>query len=418
MKIVRLIAREIFDSRGMPTIACDVFLDNGHHVTAAVPSGASCGEHEVLEMRDGGDRLFGKGVLKAIHAIEHVVAPALLGKSPELVVIDAILSELDGTQNKNILGGNVTLAVSMAICRAQAYVQQQEVYECIAELIGSESVSLPFPLVNVFNGGLHSFNNFPIQEIMLVPIGAQNFKISFEYAITVFHALQELLQKDKKSIAVGDEGGFAPCFTSLQEPFDYIMQALEKTNLKDVFVVAIDVAANQFYDKKTKTYYWMNKALSSHEMIDIYQNLAANYPLYSIEDGLSEYDIHGWQHLYKTLGGTLQIVGDDLFVTQAQRIIKGQEEEYANGAIIKPNQVGTLSEAFEALDACRATGMNSIVSHRSGETNDDFIADFAVGVSAGQIKIGGPCRGERIAKYNRLLAIEEQLTMGLLDTFE
>lgn len=418
MKIVRLIGREIFDSRGIPTIACDLFLDDGSQVTASVPSGASCGDHEVVEMRDGGTRLFGKGVSKAVHLIDHVVAPALLGKDPELVVIDAILSELDTTKSKSVLGGNVTLAVSMAACKAQAHVQQQEVYESIAELIGSESVSLPFPLVNVFNGGVHAYNNFPLQEIMLVPIGAQNFKLSFESAVTVFYTLKELLQRDKKSISVGDEGGFAPLFNTIYEPFDYIMQALDQTKLQDVFVLAIDAAANQLYDKKTKTYQWFNKAHSYKDMIMLYQDLASKYPLYSLEDGLAEDDVHGWQHLYEALGSSLQIVGDDLFVTRAERIKNGIEQGYANSAIIKPNQVGTLSEAFDSLDTCKAMGINSIVSHRSGETNDDFIADFAVGVSAGQVKLGGPCRGERIAKYNRLIAIEENLTMGLLDKAE
>ncbi|MFT6765537.1 MAG: enolase [Alteromonas naphthalenivorans] len=415
MKIARVSGREIFDSRGIPALMCEIALDDGSIVTASVPSGASCGQHEAKELRDGGDRLFGKGLLKAIHNLDHVVAPVLVGKEPDIMVADALLINLDGTQDKSKLGANVMLAASIAVCKAQAVMHQREVFELIAELYGSESVSLPFPLVNVINGGAHATNGFPIQEIMLVPVGAQNFRISLEYALTVFRELKRILVKNNKSTGVGDEGGFAPFFENVYEPFDYLVQALENTKLKDFFVLAIDVAANQFYDSKKKTYSWYGAQISSKELLDFYKKLADSYPLYSIEDGMAEEDVEGWKAMYKAFGSSLQIVGDDIFVTQAKRIQKGFDQELVNGVIIKPNQVGTVSEALEAASLCHAAGANVIVSHRSGETNDDFIADFAVGTSSGQIKIGGLCRGERIAKYNRLLYIEDMLTMALLD---
>lgn len=415
MKIARLSGREIFDSRGVPALACEIALEDGTFIEASVPSGASCGQHEAKELRDGDDRLFGKGLLKAVHNLDHVVAPALVGKIPDVMVADALLMNLDGTPDKSKLGANVMLAASIAVCKAQAVVHQREMFELIAELYGSESVSLPFPLVNVINGGAHANNGLAIQEIMLVPVGAQNFRISLEYALTVCHELKNILIKNNKSTGVGDEGGFAPFFENAYEPFDYLVQALETTGLKDFFVLAIDVAANQFYDEKNKTYLWEGKQVSSQDMLAFYQKLADTYPLYSIEDGMAEGDTQGWKDLFASLGSKLQIVGDDIFVTQTERIAQGFKDGIANGVIIKPNQVGTISETLEAITLCHTTGANVIISHRSGETNDNFIADLAVGTSAGQIKLGGPCRGERMAKYNRLLYIEDILTMGLLD---
>lgn len=415
MKISKLTGREIFDSRGMPTLSCELILDDGTFITASVPSGASCGSHEALELRDGGERLFGKGLLKAIHNLDHIVAPALVGKIPDVMVSDALLMNLDGTPNKNKLGANVMLAASVAVCKAQAVVQEKEPFELIAELYGSESVSLPFPLVNVINGGAHATNGLPIQEIMLVPVGAQNFRISLEYAVTVFYELKQILLKENKTTGVGDEGGFAPSFKTVYEPFDYLVQALENTGLKDFFVLAIDVAANEFYDQKSKKYNWFNEKRTAEQMIELYQELADSYPLYSIEDGMAEDDWEGWTQLFEKLGSSLQIVGDDIFASQTKKIAAGLEIGVANGVIIKPNQVGTLSETLEAITLCHSAEVNVIISHRSGETNDDFIADLAVGTSAGQIKAGGPCRGERMAKYNRLLYIEDMLTMGLLD---
>ncbi len=415
MKIARLSGREIFDSRGVPALVCEIALDDGTFIAASVPSGASCGSNEAKELRDGGDRLGGKGLLKAVHNLDHIVAPALVGKEPDVMVADALLISLDGTSDKSKLGANVILAASIAVCKAQAAAHEREVFELIAELYGSDSISLPFPLVNVINGGAHANNGLAIQEIMLVPVGAQNFRISLEYALTVFHELKKILIKNNKATGVGDEGGFAPSFETVYEPFDYLSQALESTGLKDFFVLAIDVAASQFYNAESKTYQWEGKQLSSKEMVSFYQKLADTYPLYSIEDGMAEDDIEGWKELFNALGDKLQIVGDDIFVSQTKRIASGFTEGIANGVVIKPNQVGTVSEALEAITLCHAAGANVVVSHRSGETNDDFISDLAVGTSAGQIKIGGPCRGERMAKYNRLLYIEDILTMGLLD---
>lgn len=415
MKIARLSGREIFDSRGVPALACEIELEDRTLITASVPAGASCGQHEAKELRDGGDRLFGKGLLKAVHNLDHVVAPVLVGKVPDVMVADALLLSLDGTPDKSKLGANVMLAASIAVCKAQAAVDEREIFELIAELYGSESVSLPFPLVNVINGGAHANNGLAIQEIMLVPVGAQNFRVSLEYALVVFNELKNILIKKNKSTGVGDEGGFAPFFETVYEPFDCLVEALENTKLKDFFVLAIDVAANQFYNSKNKTYQWEGKEVSSQDMITFYKRLADSYPLYSIEDGMAEEDTQGWKDLFEALGSKLQIVGDDIFVTQTKRIARGFTEGLANGVIVKPNQVGTISEALEAVTLCHTAGANVIISHRSGETNDDFIADLAVGTSAGQIKLGGPCRGERMAKYNRLLYIEDMLTMGLLD---
>lgn len=415
MKIARLSGREIFDSRGVPALACEIGLDDGTFVVASIPAGASCGQHEAKELRDGGDRLFGKGLLQAVHNLDHIVAPLFVGREPDTMVADALLLNLDDTPDKSKLGANVMLAASIAVCKAQAAAHQREMFELIAELYGSESVSLPFPLINVINGGVHANNGLVIQEIMLVPVGAQNFRVSLEYAVTVFHELKSILIKKNKSTGVGDEGGFAPFFESVYEPFDCLVEALENTKLKDFFVLAVDMAANQFYDEVHKVYQWEGKKISSQEMLEFYQKLVETYPLYSIEDGMAENDIQGWKKLYDTFGSALQIVGDDIFVTQTKRIAKGFEEGLVNGVIIKPNQVGTISETLEAIALCHEAEANVIVSHRSGETNDDFIADLAVGTSAGQIKIGGPCRGERMAKYNRLLYIEDMLTMGLLD---
>lgn len=415
MKIARLSGREIFDSRGVPALACEIALEDGTFVMASVPSGASCGSHEAKELRDGGDRLLGKGLLKAVHNLDHIVGPALIGKEPDVMIADALLLNLDGTSDKSNLGANVTLAASIAVCKAQAAAHERDVFELVAELYGSESVSLPFPLINVINGGVHTNNGLAIQEIMLVPVGAQNFRVSMEYALNVFHELKNILIKNNKATGVGDEGGFAPFFESVYEPFDYLMEALNNTGLKDFFVLAIDAAATQFYDAQMQMYKWEGKEISSKEMLTFYQKLADSYPLYSIEDGMAEDDIEGWKELFNAFGDKLQIVGDDIFVTQVKRIASGLTEGLANAVIIKPNQVGTVSEALEAITLCHTAGANVVISHRSGETNDDFIADLAVGTSAGQIKIGGPCRGERMAKYNRLIYIEDMLTMGLLD---
>lgn len=416
MKIKKVIGREIFDSRGLPTVSCEITLENGVTVKSSVPSGKSCSKKEAFELRDHDkNRLMGQGVLKAIHNIEYTIGSKIIGQEPDLVAIDDILQDLDATPDKRILGANATLAVSMAVCKAQAAAQNLELFEMIAELYGAESVSLPFPLLNVFNGGVHADNHFPIQEIMLVPIGAQNFRASLEASVTVFYELKRLLQEAKKSTAVGDEGGFCPVFATEYEPFDFIVTALKNTDNQDLFRIGLDVAADQLYNQKTGMYRWKQGEKTSEQLFAFYKKLEREYPLFSIEDGFSQDDIEGWKMLFEQFGNTLQIVGDDIFATNSQEIIKGVEQEIANAVIIKPNQIGTVTETFQAIAVCQEVGMNAIISHRSGETNDTFIADLAVGTSSGQIKAGAPCRGERMAKYNRLLEIEETLTMDLLN---
>jgi enolase len=415
VKIAKVIGREIFDSRGVPTVLCEMLLDDGTFVVASVPSGASRGKHEAFELRDHDDRLMGNGVSKAIHNVEYIIGPAIIGKEPDVAIIDEAIRELDPSVDKRKLGANATLAVSMAACRAQAAVNEIELFELIARLYDAESMSLPFPLFNVLNGGAHVNNGFPIQEIMLVPVGAQNFRVSFEAAVTVFYELKRLLDKDGKSTAVGDEGGFAPRFENDKEPFDFLMKAINNTGNESLFTIAIDVAASQLYDENTGKYNWNGQEKTSEDLLAFYKSLLEDYPLYSIEDGFAETDLDGWHTLFHELGGTLQIVGDDIFVTSVPAISKGLEQEVANAAIIKPNQIGTITETLEAISFCHENNMNAIVSHRSGETIDTFIADLAVGTSAGQIKAGGCSRGERIAKYNRLLLIEDILTMSLLD---
>lgn len=409
MKISAVHGREIYDSRGMPTIECTLVLANGTEIITSVPSGLSRSSYEARELRDGGIRLMGTGVLKAIDNLEQIIAPALIGKVPDLVLMDQELIDLDGTENKSLLGANTLLAVSMAVCKAQAYVHEMETYELIAHLCDAETVSLPFPMFNVINGGVHAHNNLMIQEFMIVPTGANNFRESLEIAITVFHELKKILAKQGKSTNVGDEGGFAPALDNDQQAFDFIVNAIDHLDkdLQDSVVIAIDVAASQLYDRTTNTYRWHGKRVQAEELANIYAELLDTYPIYSIEDGMSEFDEHGWRYMMNQFGDSIQIVGDDLFATNSRRIIHGIENNLANAALIKPNQVGTVTETLQALMWCKSNDVNTIVSHRSGETNDTFIVDLAVGSNAGQIKAGGCSRGERMAKYNALLHIED-----------
>jgi enolase len=411
MKIISVAAREIYDSRGNPTIECTVELENGKRAKASVPSGMSRGTHEAFELRDGGIRLMGQGVQKAVQAIETVIAPALMGHDVNFIQVDALLRELDGTENKSVLGGNTILAVSMAVCRAQAIAEQVELYELMAYLCEFETVSLSYPMFNMINGGAHASNHLQVQEFMVIPVGINSFHAAMEAGSDFFHILKKLLEQKGYSTAVGDEGGFAPAFDHEQQALDFLMETIEymQHEYGISMMIALDVAASQFYDKKMKMYHWQGKLVSSDEMIDWYKKLAETYPLYAIEDGLAEDDWQGWVNLYDALGSKIAIVGDDLFATNAERIYQGIDANVANTVIIKPNQVGTVTEALQAIKLCKAHGKNVIVSHRSGETNDSFIADLAVAASAGQIKAGGLSRGERLAKYNRLLEIENQL---------
>ena len=419
MKITSVSAREIFDSRGFPALECEIVLDESVPLTASVPSGASCGPYEAFEMRDrDSDRLMGFGLQKAIQILEGEIAPELIGRKPDVVEFDLKMIEMDGTPQKIRLGGNTMLAVSMALCKAQAYANELQTYELIAQLCDFESVSLPFPMFNIINGGAHAQTGMQIQEFMIVPTGASSFRASLELATIVFHTLGELLRKQGKITGVGDEGGYAVAFLNEREALDNIMEAINFSGVdrEGDFVLALDIAASQFYDPITKLYNWRNTPTTSQELIQEYVSLAAHYPLYSIEDGLGYDDHEGWQALTEALGEKLQIVGDDLFATNPHRIAEGMEKGLANAAVIKPNQIGTVIETLQAVKLCKEHGFNTVVSHRSGETNDTFIVDLAVGTSAGQIKAGGPSRGERMAKYNEMLRIEDNLVLGVFES--
>lgn len=414
MKIINVQGREIFDSRGYPALECQLTLENETMVLASVPSGASRGSHEALELRDGDKRLSGKGLKKAIINLENIIAPLLIGKEPNVFEMDKAMLECDGTPNKEHLGANTMLAASIAVVRAQAYLQGMELYEHIARLYGSQTVSLPFPMINMINGGAHADNGLRIQEYMIMPIQGQNFREAFESATHMFHILKRLLQENDKGTGIGDEGGFAPLFEHEFEALDYLVQAMEESGCIETCGIALDVAASQFYDPAKKEYDWNGTTLSSEGMIELYLKLVDQYPIFSIEDGLAEDDWEGWINLTRALADKIQLVGDDIFVTNPNRIMHGIKANIGSAVIIKPNQIGTVTQTLQALQLCQQQGFGTIVSHRSGETEDTFIADLAVGTSAGQIKSGGCCRSERIAKYNRLLRIEDQLMQMLL----
>lgn len=414
MKIVDIIAREIYDSRGWPTVQCDIILDDESLVSASVPAGMSRGRYEARELRDGGKRLWGMGVLRAIDNIHNIIAPELIGKEVHALDMDFKMVEMDGTPDKSYLGANAILAVSMALYRAHAHAEGVELYELIAYICGADSVSLPFPLLNIINGGLHADNGIGIQEFMIVPVGATNFRSSLELSVTVFHELKNVLKKHGKSVAVGDEGGFAPVFKDYFEALDILMEVLDKVDAGEEgkCVLGLDVAASQLYDHTFGLYQWGDRKITTHELINEYEALINQYPIYSIEDGLNEDDWAGWQLLTSRLESKAQVVADDIFATNMQRIAHGVEEKVSTGVIIKPNQVGTVTETLQAIRLCKENELNTIVSHRSGETEDTFIADLAVGANVGQIKAGGCCRSERLAKYNRLLEIEDSLMNG------
>ena len=416
MKITGVIGREIFDSRGYPTIECELILDQKFTVLASVPAGKSRGSQEVKEVRDS-ERLMGMGVSKAIENLEQIIAPLLLDKEPDVIKMDLEMIELDGTKDKSYLGANTILAASMAIVKAQALTHDKHLYELIAHLCSFKSVGLPFCMFNIINGGAHADNNLRIQEFMITPMGATSFRESLEIAVTIYHALKDLLHKNKKSIALGDEGGFSSNFENETQALDYIMQAIKIAGCEKPGLVslALDVAASEFYDKEQQVYNWHGKKLSSEDMINLYKNLVEQYPIYSIEDGLSEYDWEYWPIMTSALGKQVQTVGDDLFVTRVDTIVKGIETGAASAVLIKPNQIGTVTETLQAIKLAKEYDLNTVVSHRSGETNDTFIADLAVGTSAGQFKSGSCARGERMAKYNRLLRIEDLLMGSLLN---
>lgn len=417
MKIKHVQGREIFDSRGIPALECELVLEDNTRIIASVPSGASRGTYEVVDIRDGGDRLAGRGLRKAIEIMEQTIAPLLIGNEPQVVAMDLKMLELDDSDNKQVLGGNVMLAASSALLKAQAYVEGLEVYELVAHLAGFDAVSLPVPLFNMINGGIHANNNLCIQEFMIVPVGERSFRACMEAGVEFFYALKKELVKRDKKLFSGDEGGFSADFGNEIEVLDILMEVIStlEQQQKLTFVIALDIAASQLYDVSTGLYNWHGEYYSSEELITLYDQLTQYYPIYSLEDGLSEYDWQGWSLLYSQLADKVQIVGDDLFVTNSERIWQGIQQKVANSVIIKPNQIGTITETLQAVKLCKEHGLNVIASHRSGETDDTLIADIAVGISAHQIKAGGLSHGERIAKYNKLLRIEDFMTHIAVD---
>lgn len=409
MEITNIQAKEILDSRGIPTISCTIMFDDNTYVEASVPSGTSTGKYEAIEKRDGGKRLEGQGVLQAVGIINDVIAPNFIGREPNAVQMDLEMMQMDSIE-KSELGANSTLAVSMAMYRAHAQLSEIELYNFIAMVSGANTVSLPIPMINLINGGAHADNNLDIQEYLLIPYAAQNVKNSLESSLEVFYKLKKLLKSNGKSTTIGLEGGFASNFENNTEPFDFILQAIEGAGFEaDKFLLGIDVAASQLYDAKKELYLINSEYRSSDEMIEWYDTLLKQYNLYSLEDGLQQDDLTGWIKLTKKFGNKMCIVADDIFATNAARIAKGLEYNIGNSVIIKPNQIGTITETLQAIQLCKENGLSTIASHRSGETNDTFIVDLAVGASTNYIKCGGLTRGERVEKYNRLLEIEQEL---------
>ena len=408
--IVDIIGREILDSRGNPTVECDVLLESGVMGRAAVPSGASTGSREAIELRDGDqERYLGKGVLKAVENINTKIAETVLGlDATEQAFLDRTLNDLDGTHNKAGLGANATLAVSMAVARAAAEEAGLPLYRYFG---GSGAMQLPVPMMNIVNGGAHANNSLDIQEFMIMPVGAESFREALRCGAEIFHALKKIIHDKGMSIAVGDEGGFAPNFKSNQEGLQTILSAIDKAGYKagDDVLLALDCAASEFY--KDGKYHLAGEGLqlSSSEFTDYLANLADQFPIVSIEDGMHEGDWEGWATLTQKLGQKIQLVGDDLFVTNTRILKEGIDKGIANSILIKINQIGTLTETFAAIEMAKRANYTAVISHRSGETEDSTIADIAVGTNAGQIKTGSLSRSDRIAKYNQLLRIEEDL---------
>lgn len=405
-------AREILDSRGNPTVEVEVELSGGASGRAAVPSGASTGAHEAIELRDGGSRYGGKGVLKAVQNVNTRIAPNLVGYDPvDQVGVDREMIELDGTANKRILGANAILGVSLAVARAAAVDLDLPLYRYLGTF---HSSLLPVPMANVVNGGAHADNSLEFQEFMIVPVGAPSLREAVRMGAEVFHALKRVLGDRGLSTAVGDEGGFAPDLPSDESALDLIMESIEAVGLQpgDDVAIALDPATSEMYDPQTGRYTFRKTgraALTSEQMVRFWADWAERYPIISIEDGMAEDDWEGWRLLTEALGHRLQLVGDDLFVTNAERLGRGIHERVANSILVKVNQIGTLTETYDAVDMARRAGMTAVVSHRSGETEDAFIADLSVALATGQIKTGSFSRSDRLAKYNQLMRIEEVL---------
>jgi enolase len=408
--------REIIDSRGNPTVEVDVTLEGGAFGRAAVPSGASTGQREALELRDGDKKRFlGKGVTKAVAHINGEIAKALAGRDPDQRAVDTLMIELDGTPNKGRLGANALLGVSMALARANAAARRIPLYSHLAQLYGgSGGTLLPVPMMNILNGGAHADSSVDFQEFMVMPLGAASFAEAVRCGAEIFHTLRGILKKKGYSTGVGDEGGFAPSLKSNQEAVDVVLEAVVQAGYKpgEAVYVALDVASSELWNDETKTYEFKkskDKTRTADEMVALYQDWVRQYPIISIEDGLAEGDWDGWKTLTKALGSRVQLVGDDVFVTNPEILQRGIKEGIANALLVKLNQIGTVSETLDAVAMARDAGYTSVISHRSGETEDTTIADLAVATDAGQIKTGSASRTDRIAKYNQLLRIEEEL---------
>ena len=410
MKIEKIIGREILDSRGNPTVEVDVTLESGFIGRASVPSGASTGEHEALELRDGDKKRYGgKGVLKAVDNINNIIAPKLIGMSAlDQMGIDHAMLALDGTKTKANLGANAILGVSLAVAKAAAAYLDIPLYRYIG---GTNTYVMPVPMMNILNGGEHADNNVDIQEFMIMPVGAKSFSEALRMNAEIYHNLKALLKEKGLSTALGDEGGFAPNLKCNADAIEVILEATERAGYKpgkDI-VMAMDVASSEFYVDGKYKMTGEGVEMTSEEMVDYLAGLCEKYPIISIEDGMAEDDWDGWKKLTKKLGKKVQLVGDDLFVTNEERLVQGIEKGVANAILIKVNQIGTLTETFNAIETAKRAGYTCIISHRSGETEDTTLADIAVAVNAGQIKTGAPARTDRVAKYNQLLRIEEDL---------
>ena len=406
-KIIKVNAREILDSRGNPTVEVDVHLDSGFMGRAAVPSGASTGEHEAIELRDNDkSRYMGKGVSKAVNNVNTLIAERITSQKPDFRAIDKILNDLDGTENKGKLGANAILGVSMAVAKADAASKKQPLYRYLG---GDDAKILPVPLMNILNGGVHADNNLDIQEFMIVPLGGRTFSEALRMATEVFHNLKSILNSKNLSTSVGDEGGFAPNLAHNEEAIKLILEAVEKAGYKperDVFI-ALDAASSSFY--KNGKYSYNGKHIAASELIKVYEDMIKKYPVISIEDGLEENDWSGWKELTDAVGENIQLVGDDLFVTNVKRLGEGIKRKVANSILVKVNQIGSLSETLDAIKLAKENKYTSIISHRSGETEDTTISHLAVATGVGQIKTGSLSRTDRLAKYNELLRIEEEL---------
>ncbi len=410
--ITDVFAREILDSRGNPTVEVEVYLEDGSMGRAAVPSGASTGAFEAVELRDGDkNRYMGKGVEKAVNNVNEIIAPELEGwDAYDQIGIDKMMIALDGTHNKGKLGANAILGVSIAVAKAAAESTGQSLFEYIG---GTNAKTLPVPMMNIMNGGAHADNNIDIQEFMVMPVGATSFKEALRWGAEIYHSLKAVLKSKGMATGVGDEGGFAPNLPSNEDALKVIMEAIEKAGYKpgEQIMLALDVAANELFDEKTGKYTLASEGreFTAAELVDYYAGLVEKYPIISIEDGLAEEDWSAWKLMVEKLGSKIQIVGDDLYVTNTERLAKGIKEKSSNSILIKLNQIGSITETLDAIEMAKRAGFTTISSHRSGETSDSTISDLAVAMNTGQIKTGAPARTDRVEKYNQLLRIEEQL---------